>query len=64
MRYLFCIFFQGGWEAGVRNGQGTYWVSEGKNKLRREYTGDWQNDKKTGRGTMFYKNGDRYDGLW
>jgi len=40
------------------------WVSEGKNKLRREYTGDWNNDKKTGKGTMFYKSGDRYDGLW
>jgi hypothetical protein len=22
------------------------------------------NDKKTGRGTMFYPNGNRYDGLW
>ena len=31
-------------------------------RLRREYTGDWLNDKKTGRGTMFYKNEDRYDG--
>lgn len=32
--------------------------------MRREYTGDWLNDKKTGRGTMFYQNGNRYDGLW
>ena len=32
------------------------------NRLRREYTGDWVNDKKSGRGTMFYKNEDRYDG--
>lgn len=31
-------------------------------RLRREYTGDWVNDKKSGRGTMFYKNEDRYDG--
>ena len=31
-------------------------------RLRREYTGDWINDKKTGRGTMFFKNEDRYDG--
>jgi hypothetical protein len=29
--------YEGGWEASMRNGQGTYWVSEGKNKLRREY---------------------------
>ena len=35
-----------------------------KNKLRREYTGDWANDKKTGRGTAYYKCGDRYDGIW
>lgn len=33
-------------------------------RLRREYTGDWVNEKKTGKGTMFYANGDRYDGLW
>ncbi len=23
-------------------------------RMRREYTGDWVNDKKTGKGTMFY----------
>ena len=33
-------------------------------RMRREYTGDWLNDKKTGRGTMFFQNGNRYDGLW
>lgn len=33
-------------------------------KLRREYTGDWFEDKKHGRGTFFYKNNDRYDGYW
>lgn len=32
--------------------------------MRREYTGDWYEDKKHGRGTFFYKNGDRYDGYW
>ena len=32
------------------------------NRLRREYTGDWHNDKKSGRGTMFFKTGERYDG--
>ncbi|KAL4490320.1 hypothetical protein ABPG72_004359 [Tetrahymena utriculariae] len=56
--------YEGGWQNNVRNGQGTFWVCEGKNKLRREYTGDWVDDKKTGKGTMFYNNGDRYDGLW
>lgn len=33
-------------------------------RMRREYTGDWVNDKKTGKGTMFYPDGNRFDGLW
>ena len=33
-------------------------------RMRREYTGDWKDDRKTGRGTMFFPNGNRYDGLW
>ena len=33
-------------------------------RLRREYTGDWVSDKRTGRGTMFFKNDDRFDGYW
>jgi len=32
--------------------------------LKREYTGDWFEDKKHGRGTFFFKNSDRYDGYW
>lgn len=39
-------------------------MADSKNKLRREYTGDWEIDSKQGRGTMFYKNSDRYDGMW
>lgn len=35
-----------------------------ESRLRREYTGEWMNDKREGRGAFFYKNGDRYDGLW
>ncbi len=33
-------------------------------KLRREYTGDWYEDRRHGRGAFFYTNGDRYDGYW
>ena len=33
--------FEGGWTKNKRHGQGTYWVADAKNKLRREYTGDW-----------------------
>jgi hypothetical protein len=31
-------------------------------RLRREYTGEWVNDKKEGKGAFFYQAGDRYDG--
>jgi hypothetical protein len=33
-------------------------------KLKREYTGDWVEDERHGRGTLFSANGDRYDGFW
>ena len=56
--------YEGGWFENKRHGQGTFWVADAKNKLRREYTGDWESDVKQGRGTMFYKSGDRYDGMW
>ncbi len=36
----------------------------GKGKLWKEYTGDWAKDRKTGRGSQFFQNGDRYDGTW
>lgn len=48
----------------MRNGQGTLWLPDSKENLRRRYTGDWVNDKKEGRGTMFFENEDRYDGFW
>eukprot|EP00357_Protocruzia_adherens_P022715 CAMPEP_0115042120 /NCGR_PEP_ID=MMETSP0216-20121206/46085_1 /TAXON_ID=223996 /ORGANISM="Protocruzia adherens, Strain Boccale" /LENGTH=382 /DNA_ID=CAMNT_0002424191 /DNA_START=565 /DNA_END=1713 /DNA_ORIENTATION=- len=56
--------YEGQWEGNMRHGQGTYWTSEGVNKLRRLYTGDWENDMRHGRGTYFFKNEDRYDGYW
>ena len=53
----------------MRNGNGTYWVVQNKKysltssrRLRREYTGEWLNDKKEGKGAFFYGTGDRYDG--
>ena len=39
-------------------------MKDKKRKLKRKYTGDWINDKKFGRGTMFFDNDDRYDGFW
>eukprot|EP00163_Fabomonas_tropica_P028243 TRINITY_DN570_c0_g4_i2.p1 TRINITY_DN570_c0_g4~~TRINITY_DN570_c0_g4_i2.p1 ORF type:complete len:194 (+),score=24.85 TRINITY_DN570_c0_g4_i2:614-1195(+) len=29
-----------------------------------EYTGEWLNNCKHGKGVMIYKNGDKYDGFW
>jgi hypothetical protein len=43
---------------------GTLWVLDTKKNLRRRYTGDFVDDKKEGRGTMFFPNEDRYDGFW
>ena len=57
-------YSQGGWRNNKRNGQGTLWVKDKKRKLKRKYTGDWIDDKKFGRGTMFFDNDDRYDGFW
>jgi len=34
-------------------------VLDAKKNLRRRYTGDFINDKKEGRGTMFFPNEDR-----
>jgi hypothetical protein len=56
--------YEGSWEHNLMNGQGTLWVLDEKKNLRRRYTGDWVNDKKEGRGTMFFNNEDRYDGFW
>lgn len=55
--------YEGIWEDNMRNGQGTFWKHEG-GRLRREYTGDYKNDRKNGRGTMFFSNDNRYDGMW
>ena len=51
------------WAVDKKHGQGNYWRNE-NGTLRREYTGDWFEDKQHGRGTFFFKNGNRYDGYW
>jgi hypothetical protein len=28
------------------------------------YEGDWKNDKRHGKGSLSYNNGDRYEGEW
>lgn len=56
--------YEGEWVANKRTGKGTFFVCEGGNKLRKQYTGDWVDDQKHGVGVFTSKNGDRYEGEW
>lgn len=56
--------YEGYWKNDMRHGKGTYWLSIGKNKYRKFYTGDWFENKKEGKGIFFYKDGGCYDGNW
>lgn len=56
--------YEGEWLNNCRNGFGTYWVRNEHRRLVRAYTGQYLNDKKHGKGTMFFEDGRRYDGHW
>lgn len=58
--------YEGQWENNKRHGHGTLWnlTNVAGDKYRRVYTGDWEADKMSGRGSYFYESEDRYDGLW
>lgn len=57
--------YEGQWGRGLRNGEGTLWVPVGKaQKLRKLYVGGWKDDKRHGRGTCFFKNGEFFQGDW
>lgn len=56
--------YEGEWSNNCRNGFGTFWVKNEKKKLVRSYTGQYLNDQKHGKGTMFFENGCRFDGHW
>jgi len=57
--------YEGQWANGMRNGEGTLWVPVGKAaKLRKLYVGGWQDDKRHGRGTCFFKDGQFFQGSW
>jgi len=51
--------YEGTWEYGYLNGQGTYTNAEGDC-----YTGDWVKGLKHGTGTYKWANGDSYEGAW
>lgn len=57
--------YEGQWGQGMRNGEGTLWVPNQKSKkLRKLYVGGWKDDKRHGRGTCFFKNGEFFQGSW
>lgn len=57
--------YEGNWENGTRCGEGVLWIRpQGQKKLRKLYIGGWLNDKRHGKGTCFYKNGEYYQGDW
>lgn len=49
--------FNGQFNQGKRNGQGSYTWASGSN-----YTGEWKDGKRHGKGTYLYANGDKYVG--
>lgn len=57
--------YEGNWEDGERCGEGVLWIRPpGQKKLRKLYIGGWLKDKRHGKGTCFYKNGEYYQGDW
>lgn len=57
--------YEGQWGNGLRNGEGTFWAPAGHaKKLKKVYVGGWQDDKRHGRGTCFFKNGEFFQGSW
>ena len=49
MTYSNGSIYEGEWQNGKRHGKGTYWVKEGQ-RIRKEYTGDWEFGKQKGLG--------------
>ncbi|XP_030814940.1 MORN repeat-containing protein 3 [Camarhynchus parvulus] len=57
--------YSGDWKFGKRDGYGSYSVLDPATKeYKRVYTGWWENDRRSGRGTFFYPNGELYEGEW
>jgi hypothetical protein len=42
-----------------RSGWGVFSTPDGT-----KYEGDWENNKKDGKGTLFFASGDAYQGIW
>lgn len=52
-------WYEGEWENGQRNGQGTYTFYNGD-----KYVGEWKNQERNGLGTETFANGGKYEGEW
>lgn len=55
MLHLYCIAFV----ATLVQGSGIFYYKNGD-----KYEGQWDEDKRHGRGRMVYASGDMYDGMW
>ena len=51
--------YRGCMKKGKREGQGTYFYSNGN-----RYEGEWKDDRKEGHGKFYWKEGDCYEGEW
>ena len=51
--------YQGGWQDGVRHGEGTHHASG-----QWKYQGGWRADVRCGRGSCVYADGSAYSGAW
>ena len=49
---------------GYKDGLGRMVYPDNDELFRKEYLGDWKNDKNHGKGKMIYLSGDIYDGFW
>jgi hypothetical protein len=50
--------YDGGWSNGLCHGQGTYYYSSDGSR----FTGQWVNHNRVGKGTLWFANGDIYEG--
>ena len=52
----------GGMNDGLKNGKGILFSNQDCEKNRKNYEGEFQNNKREGKGIMYYNNGDKYEG--
>ena len=63
MRYKNNEIYEGSWKDGKKEGEGIF-IFENNIKIpEKKYIGEFINNEITGKGTMFYKNGEKYSGM-